>query len=239
LRYTRVGEICHDTEAFTEGLMFSPDGRLFESSGLVGQSMIREIDPRSGWVLRRWTRPAREFAEGIAASDGGLVQLTENHERGYRLGFDGRTLGEVRWRGPGWGLTYIPDRAEWVMSNGTSALQFFARDWPADQPARPLRVCASGQPLGMLNELEYARGSIWANVYARRGEPTPIDSNHIVRIDPATGTVTATVDLSELACIEQSGPDHELNGIAWQRSSGHFFVTGKRWRKIYVIEIHE
>jgi len=238
LSFRVVRQINHHSGAFTEGLTFTPSGRLFESSGLAGRSAIFELAPGDGRVLQRWERPDNEFAEGLTAHGEELVQVTQFDGRGYRLDLHGRELGRFTYPGEGWGLATLTSRDEILMSNGTAGLQFFngATLLPSRRGAM-VPVCLSGELVPLLNELESDGRYLYANVYARVGQPTPISQDHIVRIDPGSGEVVGTLNLGTLATQEHRAGDHELNGIAFQAPTGHFYVTGKRWTNIYEIEI--
>lgn len=230
-----VRTLPHASNAFTEGLTFTNDGRLFESSGLPNLGFIAELDPATGRVVRQIRRPGEEFVEGLAASGDELVQLTEMHHRGYRLSLAGAVLGTFSFASKGWGLGWMAGRDEFVMSDGSSVLQFFPRA-SLGTPRSTVRVCVAGAPLEWLNELEYDGTYLYANVYVTEGTGG-VTADHIVRIEPASGRVVGTIDLSAIARSEGRGPNRELNGIAFQRSSGHFFVTGKRWSHLYEIEL--
>lgn len=216
----------HDPNAFTEGLLWS-GGRLYESTGLQGESELREIDPASGAVVRSARVPNQAFAEGLTVAGGRLIQLT--YKEGRAFVYDAATLervGEFRYFGEGWGLAY--DGRSLVMSDGSSTLTF--RDPETFQVQRRVSVTVDGRPLADLNELEFFGGKIWANVWL---------TDLIVQIDPASGEVTGYLDLSGLMGPDFRPPsdDDVLNGIAYDPGSGRVFVAGKRWPRLFELEL--
>lgn len=215
----------HDDSAFTQGLLWH-EGELYESTGLVGRSSIRRWDLASGQIAQR-TEVEDVFAEGLARVGEELFQLTWQDEvlRVYDL----QTLElkrELTYEGEGWGLCF--DGEHLVMSDGSDELTF--RDPETFAVERRVRVRKVGRPLRMLNELECVEGAVWANVWQR---------NDIVKIDPATGNVTATVDASGLLTFAERRGADVLNGIAWIPGRGRFVVTGKLWPAAFEIELVE
>lgn len=204
--------LTHDQTAFTQGLEFA-NGRLFESRGLYEQSAVTELDPKTGAVINRVDLPKEEFAEGLTVVDDELVQLTWKAGKAYRWSLDLEPKGEYTYDGEGWGLCW--DGKRFVMSDGSSTLTFRDR---AFAPIGSVQVTRDGQPLTQLNELECANGQVYANVW---------HTNHIVRIDPSSGVVTNTVDITPWV-PEGLGPEQVLNGMAIQ-PNGHWLITGKQW----------
>jgi glutamine cyclotransferase len=231
LRVEILGRVPHDRRAFTQGLAFVGD-RLYESTGLYGASSVRELDARSGRIVRRRELPARLFGEGLAAAGGRLVQLT--WREGEALVWDAATLRRgktFRYAGQGWGLCH--DGRRFVQSDGSSRLTF--RD-PATFAARgSVQVTLSGDagsglglepgPVPELNELECVRGRVYANVWTK---------DAILVIDPATGRVESVIDASRLPRPE--GPELVLNGIAFRSGTG-LLVTGKGWPWLYRVRL--
>lgn len=215
----------HDTSAYTQGLVWH-EGRLYESAGLYQESSLRQVDPATGEVRRRADLPPQYFAEGLARVGDRLIQLTwqEGVALVYRLS-DFEKAGEHRYTGEGWGLCY--DGARLVMSDGSDRLTF--RDPQTFAPAGEVLVRMQGAPVDRLNELECVDGAVYANVY---------QTEDIVRIDPATGEVTAVIDASGLlgAGDYQAGAE-VLNGIAWMPETKRFLITGKRWPLMFEVEL--
>jgi glutamine cyclotransferase len=223
-----LSETPHDTGAFTQGLLLL-DGRLYESAGLYGKSSLRELDPRTGKVLRQRKIPARYFAEGLAWFHNEFVQLTWQEGEALRWPRSGAFSAEVtprafRYAGEGWGLATLG--ASLWMSNGSDSL--YRRDAAFRITAR-IAARRDGKPVARLNELEAAHGKILANIWY---------SDTIVVIDPRDGRVIAAVDGSEL--VARSGrrsPDDVLNGIAWDPAHDVYYVTGKNWPKMFRVRI--
>lgn len=220
LRATVVASYPHDRNAFTQGLIWR-DGQLYESTGLVGKSSVRIVDLTSGKVRREVSVPAPYFAEGLADIGNRLYQLTWQH--GLVFVYDRATLGrvgELRYTGEGWGLCH--DGASLVMSNGSDTLT--VRDPKTFAITRSVRVTNGGRPVSQLNELECVGKDIYANVWM---------TDTIVRIDPSTGRVTATIDASGLLSPMERGGVDVLNGIAYDPADKTFLITGKLWPRLF------
>ncbi len=213
----------HDPRAYTEGLFYQ-DGALYESTGEVGRSGIRKVDPKTGKVLASVAVEPPLFGEGIAPWGGQIISLTWKNGIGFRWSLNGfRKLGSFRYPGEGWALT--SDGTSLIMSDGTSTLRFL--DPRSFRPSRTLKVTANGQPVEMLNELEYVDGEILANIWL---------TDRIARIDPKSGHVIAWIDLSALhARAGVRGENQVANGIAWDKARRRLFVTGKEWPYLFEI----
>lgn len=214
-----LGTLPHDPGAFTQGLELV-DGVLYEGTGLEGQSSLRRVDPDTGEVEQHVDLPDDLFGEGITVVGDRIWQLTWRD--GVAIERDRSTLDEVRrvtYEGEGWGLCRDGDRL--VMSDGTDELAF--RDPGSFAETGTVAVRRDGQPVARLNELECVGGQVWANVW---------QTDEVVRIDPADGRVTATVDLSSLRPADVPESD-VLNGIAAVPGTDEFLVTGKNWPTIF------
>jgi len=221
--YKVVATFPHDTSSFTQGLVFASDGQLYESTGLEGESTIRRVDPKTGRVLKSVPLPAADFGEGIARVPEGLVQLTWQSDIGYL--WDPATLarkGALEYKGDGWGLCY--DGTSLVMSDGSPTLLFRRRE--NFEVQRTVRVTLDDAPLKWVNELECVNGSIYGNVWRR---------DIIVRIDPATGIVREKIDASGLLTRSEAEGVDFLNGIAYDPADGLFYLTGKKWPKLFKV----
>lgn len=222
-----VQEWPHDPTAFTQGLQWR-DSRLFESTGQEGKSGIREVELRTGRVLRKRDLPKPYFGEGIVLLGDNLYQLT--WQSGKAFVYDWKTFEpkqQFTYEGEGWGLT--SDGTSLIMSNGSSALTF--RDPKTFAVQRTLVVTDQGQPVSKLNELEWVKGEIWANVW---------ESDQVARIDPATGKLTGWLDLGGLLPkLDRTGNEDVLNGIAYDEKEDRLFVTGKLWPKLYEIRLKQ
>ena len=215
----------HDPMAFTQGLELV-DGRLLETTGLYGESDIREVDRSTGRVLRHAPLAATWFGEGFTAiGDGRAIQLT--WKAGRAVVWDLATLTGVdvlAYGGQGWGLCRLSTDTL-AMSDGsaTLALRRLADLARIDE----VTVLLDGEPVERLNELECVDGTVWANIWR---------TNTIVAIDPTTGRVTAVVDASDLLTDRSTlGDDDVLNGIAHDPASGRFLLTGKRWPVLFEV----
>jgi glutamine cyclotransferase len=215
----------HDPHAFTEGLFFR-DGVFYESTGLEGQSNIRAVDPASGRVLRSTALPPGLFGEGIVAWKDQLISVTWRTGIGFRWSLnDFHPRGVFYYTGEGWGLT--EDGRSIILSDGTPVLRFLDPD--SLKVVRTLKVTAEGQPIERLNELEYVKGELLANVWM---------TNRIARIDPKTGAVKAWIDVSNLAArAGTTDPDAVPNGIAYDRAQNRLFFTGKNWPLLFEVRI--
>jgi glutamine cyclotransferase len=222
-----VNTLPHDVKAFTQGLVFY-DNALFESTGQYGESSLRRIDLRTGRVLKKTDMPAQYFAEGIALLGGKVFQLTWTTHKGFI--YDPKTFqkeGEFTYGGEGWGLT--TDGESLIMSDGTNQIRFLNPS--SYEVKRTIEIFDNNQPLRELNELEYVKGEIYANIW---------HSDRIARIDPQTGKVLAWIDLKGLlAPTERSDPEAVLNGIAYDEAGDRIFVTGKLWPKLFEIRLRK
>lgn len=215
----------HDPDAFTQGLVFH-DSTLYESTGRFGASSLREVALETGEVVRRAAVPKQFFAEGIAAIGDRIFQLT--WQNGVGFVYDRRTF-EMEttfgYDGEGWGLT--TDGTSLIMSDGTYRIRFL--DPTTFQLVRDLEVRDGRSYVYDINELEWVRGEIWANVW---------HTERIARIDPATGRVVGWVDLAGiLPAAERTDPEAVLNGVAYDSASDRIFVTGKLWPKLFQIRV--
>ena len=223
--YRVVKEYPHDPQAFTQGL-FWLDGHLWESTGLVGRSTIRKVRLEDGQVLQSTAIPPGRFGEGIAPWGKEIVSLTWQGGVGFRWNRATlRQTGTFGYRGEGWGLTQ--NGRELIMSDGTAQLRFL--DPKTMTERRCVTVTAGGRPVPRLNELEWVKGEIFANVWM---------TSRIARIDPRTGLVKGWIELGPLAQQFQSGdPDRVLNGIAYDAAKDRLFVTGKNWPRLFEIAL--
>ncbi|MGZ8378829.1 MAG: glutaminyl-peptide cyclotransferase [Gemmatirosa sp.] len=218
-----VERLPHDPEAFTQGLFFV-NGQLYETTGIEGQSELRKVDLRTGAVQMRRGLPAPYFGEGSVALDGRLYQLTWKNGRAFV--YDLATFqprDTLTYTGEGWGLT--TDGTALYMSDGSARLRVL--DPRTFAVRRTIDVTDAGAPVSQLNELEWVDGQIYANVWQR---------DQLVRIDPATGRVTAWIDLANiLPASQRTGKEDVLNGIAYDSTTKKLYVTGKWWGSLFEI----
>lgn len=233
LNFSLVNSYPHDINAFTEGFLFY-DGKLFESTGATRElpqtrSLFGVVDLKTGQIdVKVEIDRNKYFGEGITFLNGKVYQLTYQTRIGFV--YDAVTFKKIREfplpTAEGWGMT--TDGVHLIMSDGTHNLTYL--DPASLQVAKTLPVTENGSAVTFINELEYIKGFIFANIW---------QSNTIVKINPATGAVVAKLDLSALAYQAQSfhQGSMEMNGIAYDSISNHLFVTGKMWPKIFEIEI--
>ena len=224
-RWKLVRSYPHDPAAFTEGLFYH-DGALYESTGLEGQSEIRKVALKDGKVISRRIIPRPYFGEGIVNWKDRLISLTWRHRQGFVWKLDDFSpVSQFRYEGEGWGLTQ--DGRSIIMSDGTAQLRFLDTDKLTEE--RRITVTWNGRPVDRLNELEFVKGEIWANIWY---------DSHIARIDPRTGAVIDWLDIAPL--IKASGADDSeavANGIAYDAKGDRLFVTGKNWAKLFEIKV--
>lgn len=226
LGFRVVNSFPHQTNAFTQGLLFE-NGRLYESTGLVGQSSLREVELTSGTVIRQI--PINNvFAEGLASRNGLLYQLTLDSNQAFVWGRDSFSLSStLEAPNPSWGLA-LTDQDQFAFSDGTSTLRFLD---PGDlSERRRVTVTDNGAPVDLLNELEFINGLVYANRFT---------TDEIVAIDPDNGVVAFRINLSGIIDKQANGlgANDVLNGIAFDRLTGRLFVTGKRWPNLFQIEL--
>lgn len=224
LRIEVVARLPHDPDAFTQGLLIH-DGLFYESTGLYGRSSLRIVDPATGRVLQRVDVPAEYFAEGLALHDGVLIQLTWREQTAFV--YDPATLervGTLRYAGEGWGLA--SNGSELFLTDGSSGIRVVDGRL---RTRRVIEVRDAGEPVGDLNEIEWYKGTILANVWQRE---------RIARIDPETGDVVAWIDCSGLRPRRPGGSGEDvMNGIAYDPAGDRLYLTGKLWPHVYEVRI--
>jgi glutamine cyclotransferase len=223
--YAVVHVYPHDRGAFTEGLVFQ-DGVFYESTGLRGSSSLRRVALESGEILQFRALSPQFFGEGIALWGPKIVQLTWQSHIGFVYDKDSfELLSTFHDPTEGWGLTQ--DGSRLIMSDGTATLHFLDPESLAE--TGEIDVYDDRGPVVNLNELEYVKGEIYANVW---------QTDRIARIDPQTGQVTGWIDLTGLLSAEDQNPPVDvLNGIAYDAENDRLFVTGKLWPKLFEIEL--
>jgi glutaminyl-peptide cyclotransferase len=215
----------HDRGAFTQGLIYK-DGILWESTGQYGESSLRKVELKTGKLLKFIPVPREFFAEGMTVFRDKVFQLTWQNNKGFIYApADFAKTGEFKYAGEGWGLTHDSDSL--IMSDGTSQIRFIDPETFAVR--RTVGVTEEGHPVAELNELEYVKGEIYANIW---------QTDRIVRIDPKTGNVTGAIDLAGLLPEADRDADTDvLNGIAYDEAGDRLFVTGKLWSKLFEIRL--
>jgi len=224
--YEVVKTYPHDPEAFTEGLFYQ-GGALYESTGLEGRSSIREVQLATGKVLRQRPIDPKYFGEGIVAWKGKLVELTWQSQIGFTYDLSTfKPRSSFTYKGEGWALTQ--DGRRLIMSDGTPQLRFLNPDTLAETGR--VTVTADGKPVININEVEYVKGEVLANIW---------QTALIVKIDPKSGKITGLIDLSPLVAAEaaKGQPIDVLNGIAYDAAHDRLFITGKLWPDLYEIKL--
>lgn len=217
-----VSILPHDPHAFTQGLEFK-NGKLHESTGLYGMSSLRILDT-TGKIINSKAVPD-VFAEGCTIFNNHLYQLTWKEMQCILYSFPDLTIKGVKtYTGEGWGLTN--DTKYLIMSNGSDSLYYRNTNF---EIVKKLPITLKGIPLKNLNELEFARGHIFANVWY---------DNNIYEIMTSTGNVIRIINCNPIVEQEKIESDQNvLNGIAYIPLSDQFFITGKNWKHIYKVKI--
>jgi glutamine cyclotransferase len=222
--YTIVNEYPHDTTAFTQGLVID-DCVLYEGTGLNGYSTLCRVELETGEVLQLYSLPTEFFGEGITVFGDKIVQLTWISHKGFV--YDKNTFALIQnftYPTEGWGITH--NGTHLIMSDGTANLYFL--DPETFERVGQISVNDAGNPVTQLNELEYIKGEIYANVWLQ---------DRIAIIDPKTGSVRAWIDLTGIANSENTSINNVLNGIAYDSEADRLFITGKMWSKLYEIQL--
>ena len=222
--YEVVRSYPHDRDAFTQGLIYR-DGVLYEGTGLNGRSSLRKVKLETGEVLQSKAVEQQYFGEGITDWKGSIIELTWQSEIAfvYDINTFERT-GSFTYKGEGWGLTH--DATRLIMSDGTAQLRFL--DPATFKELGRITVHDENGPVTELNELEYVKGEIFANVWR---------TERIARIAPSDGHVTGWIDLSGLLASAERGGTDVMNGIAYDAAHDRLFVTGKLWPRIFEIKL--
>lgn len=223
--YEVVQSWPHDSQSFTQGLVFH-DGVLYESAGMYGQSTLRRVELESGKVKKKTKLNNDVFAEGLTLFGDRLYQLSWTNQKGFIYAVkDFAKLGEFTYEGEGWGLTN--DGTHLILSDGTNSLRFLEPS--TGKLVRMVTVMEGRRRIYELNELEYVKGEVWANVW---------HTDRIARIDPVTGKLLGWIDLTGLLpAAKQQNAENVLNGIAYDPATDRIFVTGKRWSRLFEIRL--
>jgi glutamine cyclotransferase len=225
------GTFPHDTVSFTEGFLVH-EGKFFESTGSPSnmpqtKSVVGILNTKTGKIdVKVELDRSIYFGEGVVILNDKLYQLTYTNQKGFIYDLKSfKKLGEFTYANlEGWGLT--TDGKSIIMSDGTSALTYL--DPATQKPTKTITVTKDGQPMTMINELEYINGFVYANVW---------QTNYIVKIDPSTGIVVAALNMNPIYSAEKAdNPNaNEMNGIAYDKDTKKVYVTGKMWSKVYEI----
>jgi glutamine cyclotransferase len=222
--YTLVNTYPHDTNAFTEGLIYS-DGFLYESTGLYGSSTLRRVNMTTGNVFQEVTLQSQYFGEGITIVNNTIIQLTWQSHIGFvynKTTFS--LLKNFSYPTEGWGLTFNGEQL--IMSDGSDNLYFL--DPTTFQRTGQIRVHDGNTSVVNINELEYINGDVYANIW---------ETHTIAVINPETGQVKAWIDLTGLQNESTLNSEAVMNGIAYDTLNDRLYVTGKDWPNLYQIKL--
>lgn len=242
--YTIINTFKHDSKAFTQGLVFYKDF-LFEGTGENGRSSARKVDLKTGNVLKKVDLDSKFFGEGLTILNDKVYQITWRDKKGFV--YDPETLSlikEFSYEGEGWGLTN--DGKSLIMSDGTHIIKFIDPETFEVTKRVPV-MQGNGKPLFLLNELEYVKGEIWANIWHSEETDTGTTQgrlpnigkpNYIARINPESGKVVGWIDLAGISPDDTSeDSENTLNGIAYDAENDRIFVTGKKWKRLFEISL--
>ena len=242
--YEVVKKYPHDPKAFTQGLAFR-DGFLYESTGNFGKSTLRKVELETGKVVQKHDLPSDLFGEGMAILGDKIYQITWRSGIAYEYALaDFKLLREFSYSGEGWGLT--TDGTNLILSDGTHMLKLISPE--NFKTSRNIAVLQeNGKPLFLLNELEFVKGEVWANIWhseetdtsTTQGRmPNIAKPNYIARIDPTSGKIVGWIDLAGISPEDQDDDsENTLNGIAYDEAGDRIFVTGKNWKNLYEIKL--
>lgn len=229
-----VNTYKHDPKAFTQGLAYF-DGFLYESTGHYERSTLRKVELETGKVLQKYDLPSNIFAEGMTIFNGKIYQISWREGLAWQYNLeDFKMLKEFQYSGDGWGLTN--DGTNLFMSDGTHIIRIVNPE--NFETIRTIPVLREdGLPLMDINELEWVRGEIWANIWHSEKINLP---NRIARIDPNTGKLLGWINLDGISPEDISrDPENTLNGIAYDEKTDRIFVTGKNWKNLFEIKLKE
>lgn len=230
-KYRILRSIPHQQNSWTQGLIFY-DGILIEGTGLTeGASEIRKIDPLTGRILRKIKTPDNSFGEGIALNEKIIYQITYNEQKLFQY-----RLSDLKYQKQvniveknGWGLTSSLDY--FYMTTGDQFL--YVKSLEDFKTVKKIPITYQEKPLAAINELEYIHQKIFGNLWIESSSDKVFKQSNIFILDPESGQVEGVIDLSDL--VEKDNKN--LNGIAYDSSNGQFYITGKYWKKIYILDI--
>lgn len=229
--YEIVKTYPHDGDAFTQGLVYL-NGVFYESNGEYEESNLRKVEVETGKVLKEQKLADDYFAEGLTILNDKIYQITWRENTAFQYDMNFKLIKEFKYTGDGWGLTN--DGTNLIMSDGTHVIKFINPE--NFETVRTIVIKdENAKPIYKLNELEYVKGEIWANIWHSEEIKKP---NHIARINPADGKLLGWIDLDGISPDDvKRDSENVLNGIAYDAATDRLFVTGKRWKKLFEIKI--
>ena len=217
-----VDTIAHDSNSFTQGLEYY-NGTLLESSGLYGSSSIRQVNPANGEIIRSLPINESLFAEGITVKGDSIIMLTWKEELALEIDIeDFRIIGNYTYQGEGWGICFNGDH--FVTSNGSSVLSY--RDQQTFETNYSVNITWDGELVQNLNELECVNDKIYANIWMQ---------DTIIVINSTTGMVEMFASAKTLSENHEGPLNEVLNGIALDHNRDGFWITGKNWSEMYLV----
>jgi glutaminyl-peptide cyclotransferase len=225
LSYKVVARYPHSTDSYTEGFLYL-NGLFYEGTGIAGHSALLAIEPETGKAVQKRDMPPEYFGEGIVDWGSNIYQWTWQHHICFVYDrFSLRTVKQFSYTGEGWGMTRTAK--EIITSDGSATLRF--RDPATFKETHHILVKDGTKTIDQLNELEFIKGEIYANVW---------HSDLVARISPRDGHVIAWIDLSGLLPDDQKiNAESVLNGIAYDAQHDRLFVTGKQWPAVFEIKV--
>ena len=223
-RYQVLDSLPHDASSFTQGLELS-DGLIYESSGLYGKSRVRTYRPHNDSTLAQIHLPDKYFAQGLTILNDELFVLTWKAGKLFVLNSDDLSIDrEVSYDGDGWGLAN--NGQQLIMSDGSDTIYF--RNPATFQIEREINVYSQQHSVQRINELEYAKGYIWATIWR---------SSLIVQINPRTGELVESYDMQNIVKKHTTSNDLVLDGIAYDPDKNAFWITGELWSTRYLVRL--
>ncbi len=224
--YEIVNVFPHDPNAFTQGLEYH-NGFLYESTGLHKESSLRKVALETGKVLEKIDLEAKYFAEGMTIMNNKIYQLTWQKNEGFIYDLEKFKFEKSFSYGKsfeGWGLAH--NNTHLIKTDGTSRMWFLNPTTHKEEYF--IETCTNKRKVEKLNELEFIKGEIFANVW---------QNNSVLIVNPKNGAIDGVLDLNGLQSkAGQSGDDNVLNGIAYDAENDRLFVTGKKWNKLFEIK---
>lgn len=227
--YKIINEYPHDITSYTQGLEFFND-TLYESTGQYKESKLRKVVYKTGEVLKSVALADEYFGEGLTILNDKVYQLTWQKGTGFVYdvnSFDKLSSFKYGNSKQGWGL--CNNGKQIYKSDGTEKIWLLNPETLVEESY--IQVYTNKGKIVEINEMEWIDGKIYANRYQKNG---------VAIISPENGAVTGVIDFTPLKKkVKQHDGLDVLNGIAYNTKTKTVFVTGKRWDKLFEVEIVE